>query len=177
MILNEIFEDLFFLCEWHCFIGLLSINTQFDFIQYLNSIIIENLMWLVRILRKFWSLTSSYDVIFLRFRYPVLFLKRAYVNNVCFIQIILIDDEFNPKDNLTFMSGRLKKNVIVKENIFSFCSDLMFTHQFFFLIQALRIDFKVNKLSSKSPRIFIDVSWQTRNYNVCIFYFRFVYKL
>ena len=46
----------------------------------------------------------------------------------------------------------------------------MFTHEFFFLIQALRIYFKVNKLSSDSPRIFI--SWQTRS----IFYFRFDYN-
>ena len=46
----------------------------------------------------------------------------------------------------------------------------MFTHEFFFLIQALRIYFKVNKLSSDSPRIFI--SWQTGS----IFYFRFDYN-
>ena len=46
----------------------------------------------------------------------------------------------------------------------------MFTHEFFFLIQVLRIYFKVNKLSSNSPRIFI--SWQTGS----IFYFRFDYN-
>ena len=46
----------------------------------------------------------------------------------------------------------------------------MFTHEFFFLIQVLRIYCKVNKLSSDSPRIFI--SWQTGS----IFYFRFDYN-
>ena len=64
-----------FLCEWHCFIALLLINTNLSSFSIWTQLLFQNLMWFVRILRKFWLLTSSYHVIFLRFRYQVLFTK------------------------------------------------------------------------------------------------------
>ena len=43
-----------FLCEWHCFIALLFINTNLSSFSIWTQLLLKNLRWFVRILRKFW---------------------------------------------------------------------------------------------------------------------------